>query len=92
MVSKAAIVINILVVCIFIASLAASSYGVGVQEHNKAGAEYQVASAFLSISSILTIVSILSLVILVSLFSGGIVLEKTPYGGYSASMGQSGGF
>lgn len=67
--SKAPIVINILLICVFVGSLAGSSYGLGVERANKSSDAYQIAAAFTSISATLTVVSLLILIVLVSSYA-----------------------
>jgi predicted membrane channel-forming protein YqfA (hemolysin III family) len=72
MVSKTAIIINILILSAFIVGLALSSYTVGKEEQNRTTDKFLVSASFLSVTSVLTIVSIISLVVLTALFSGGV--------------------
>lgn len=67
--SKAPIIVTLLLSCIFIAGLAGSSYSLGIHKDNRSSDEYQISSAFTSITATLTIVSILVLIVLVGSYA-----------------------
>lgn len=76
--SKAPIIINILLTCVFIAGLSASSFSLGVEKDNKGSDNYQLAAAFTSVFSTLTVVSLLALIILVSSYASSDGLSGYP--------------
>jgi uncharacterized membrane protein YciS (DUF1049 family) len=89
MVSKTAIIINVIFLTVFITGLAASVYGLGKEDQNKASERYLVATAFTSISTVLTLVAILCLMVLIALYS-----SETPFSaiGNSVTSGPNRGF
>ena len=70
---------NVVALAIAIATIAASSYGVGREEHNKSSSAYQAATTFMTISIVFTIVFIISLILLILTSSGGaqVTLART---------------
>lgn len=67
---KTIIIINILLVAVMIAVIAASAYGLGRNEFDKSSSAYQAGAAFLTIGVVLEIVFVVSLVFLAMYFSG----------------------
>lgn len=70
LISKTTLIINIVLICVSIAVISASSYGLGKSEVDKTSAAYISSTTFLSISVVLAVVFIMSLVILTVLSTG----------------------
>lgn len=90
MVSKTAIIINILILSVMVVGLALSSYGVGKEEQNRGTDKFLISASFLSITSVLTIVSIISLVIMTALYSGASLTYSSDNGNVTFGTNRGG--